>query len=112
MCVEGVVSSADLLSGMKRKQSFLVQSTKKKLQPFKRARGRKLVSFHICALKNDIPARWNNVHSMSNTFDENLQVARALVKGLQRNLSERIDCVEKEAQPVSMLDEAGNSWVT
>ena len=36
MCVEGVVSSADLLSGMKRKQSFLVQSTKEKVAAFPR----------------------------------------------------------------------------
>ena len=55
--------------GMKRKQCFLVET--KKLQPFQRKLDwRKLVSFHICALENDIPARWNNVHSMSNTFDE------------------------------------------
>ena len=40
---------------------------------------------------------------MSNTFDENLQVARALVKGLQRNLSER-DRLRREGGSAASFD--------
>ena len=40
---------------------------------------------------------------MSNTFDENLQVARALVKSLQRNLSER-DRLRREGGSAAGFD--------